>query len=301
MNAQAAAWHARMLEPKSEEEVAAFEAWLARDPANSRAYAKIEAISLAGTALPRRLLDLDERRRTGALAWRPTLALVALLAVVLGGAWVFQMASSPAFAAIANDGPAVRSLRLSDGSRVFLDVDAEIGVRIGSGRREITIRRGRVRIAPAPGSRPLRVTARGLQIDPSGQRIDVVIDGDRAILAALGINPARGTVEVVAGSERFRLGAGEAAVVSRKGRRRATIEPFWPLGRVQFKQAPLASVLKPANAIGDPDVIAADSGVAAMRVTAVLDLRDTRRLARKLATALDLTIEDRGSELILRP
>src|SRR3546814_10207770 len=53
---EAAAWHARMMEPTSKAEVVAFEHWLQADPAHARAYDEVQSISSLGTRLPSRLL-----------------------------------------------------------------------------------------------------------------------------------------------------------------------------------------------------------------------------------------------------
>src|SRR3546814_18067613 len=70
---EAAAWHARMMEPTSKAEVVAFEHWLQADPAHARAYDEVQSISSLGTRLPSRLLARSSARTPSRL--RPTFGL----------------------------------------------------------------------------------------------------------------------------------------------------------------------------------------------------------------------------------
>jgi ferric-dicitrate binding protein FerR (iron transport regulator) len=67
-----------------------------------------------------------------------------------------------------------------------------------------------------------------------------------------------------------------------------------------FEDAPLAIVAAKANAIGGPKIEVPDAKVAGLRLTGVLDLRDTRALARKLAATFDLRVEERHGAILLR-
>ncbi len=119
---QAAVWYARMQEPESETEVLLFEAWLARDPSHPRAYAEIDAVNAALSAVPReqradqradcsaqqgvvKLLD-----RPASVIWQPALAAAILVFFVITAVVMWQGAASPAYAAISNPGPAVRRI-----------------------------------------------------------------------------------------------------------------------------------------------------------------------------------------------
>src|SRR3546814_20791339 len=97
--------------------------------------------------------------------------------------------------------------------------------------------------------------------------------------------------------------AGEAGNV-RDGRLdRTTIEPRearWPASRLGFEETPLATIIALANRGGGPDITLRDEAIGTLRVTGVLDIRDTPSLARKLAAAHNPHAEEGGGQLISR-
>jgi transmembrane sensor len=298
----AANWYARMAEPQSPQEVAAFESWLARDPANAQAYAEMDAIAGAAAARGRNGARGAVRQATKQplrLA-RPAYAFALVAAVVAAGAVLVQGPPTPAFAAVVNEGVAVRGVRLADGTSVWLDVGARIGVRLGSKRREIDVREGRVRIVPAAGTRPLSVTARGTEISAPGGRFDVALLPDgvlvSAVEGAVTVAPAPGNQ----GESAMQLPSGRAVVMDRAGVRSASVDRTWPAGRLRFESASLGRIVALANRRGDPDLLIDEKDISELRVSGVFDLRDTRRLARKLAATLDLEVQQTARGLLLR-
>jgi len=305
---EAAHWSARMMEPQSKAEVDEFEAWLARDPAHPRVYAEIDAVNAAVGAVP---LDADIGARPPALSvsrardrwsspvWRPALAAALAVLVIVTTAVFWQGASSPAYAAITNAGPAVRGVRLSDGTVVWLDVDAAIGVRLTSARRDFAVRTGRVRLVPASDPRPLHVRAGPFVIASATGRLDITKLGKAVTVAALDSPIALERTDRVEDAP-AEIGRGQALTIDQAGTHTAALDPSWPVGRLQFSQTPLSKIVALANRQPGPDIILDDPVVGALRVTGVFDLRDTRRLARKLAATLALDLDDEGPRLSLR-
>src|SRR3546814_3230936 len=103
-------------------------------------------------------------------------------------------------------------------------------------------------------------------------------------------------------SELIPLKAGEAVNV-RDGRlERTTIEPRearWPASRLGFEETPLATIIALANRGGGPDITLRDEAIGTLRVTGVLDIRDTPSLARKLAAAHNLHAAESGGPIML--
>lgn len=302
---EAADWHARMLEPTSEAEVQEFEEWLRADPAHAVAYADVEPVSDFGARLPRSLLA---RRATGAESarFRPSFGLAAAVALFLGaGLWLTTQSPQAAQAAVSNPGPAVRGVRLSDGTIAILDSGAELAVAFDRNARAVTLRSGRVRFNVArDAERPFSVAADQAIVTARGTVFDVtlvpgevriwVIEGKIALAI---VPPDQATNEPIA------LRSGQAVNV-RDGRLSpTTIDPAaarWPAGRLAFDDTPLAAVVAMANRQGRPNILLGDDAVGTMRVTGVLDIRDTRALARKLAATLGLRVEERDSAILLR-
>lgn len=294
---EAAAWYARMAEPGSPAEVEEFEAWLARDPLHARSYAEMDALVTAAAAVPRNAGTV-RGQEVGLL--RPALAFGLAAVALISVAVLWPSASAPAFATISNDGSAIKCVQLKDGTRVWLDVGTRIGVRFSERRREILVREGRVRVLPAADARPLELGSELARIEPGRTRTDVTVAGGRTIFGAID-----GPLAIADGASNgkwhpLRLEAGGAIELDSAGVRAASLDRTWVAGRLRFSETPLRSILALANRLGDPDIAAVDGEVAALRVSGVFDLRDTRCLARKLAAALDLDVEEDGSRLILR-
>jgi len=297
---EAASWRVRMEEPRSEREVDDFEAWLARDPAHAVAYSEMEAIQSAGEALPRSHLARADARHSGSRPmWRPALALATAALVVVAAFGLWQGMVSPAFATISNTGSAVRGYRLPDGTSMFLDTGTEVGVSVRGDRREIEVRKGRARIRGGSDSRPLEVAANGVRIIPGNAQFDLSVDGARVSVTALDGELALTTTDEAPIKTEFYVPRRQAVSIDDRGRSAAQPDFTWPLARVRFDRAPLGKILVAASRTGDPDILAATAQIASLPVTGVLDLRDPRRLARKLAAALDLRVIERGDRLVL--
>lgn len=291
---EAAAWYARMQEPGSEQEVEDFEAWLACDPAHAGAYAEMEALSGAVAAIAPQFSERPKAPRWS--PWRPALASVVLLAIMATLVVAWGGFSEPAYARLANTGSAVRGVRLADGTGVWLDPGAELGVRIDEERREIVLRRGRVRIDPASGVPPLRARSGELTVTQATTRFDMAIDNDGVVLGALD-----GAIAIVYHDGRTRsLSVGQAIAIDASGERPAVLDRTWPGARVRFADASLGRIAAVSNQQPGPDIAFGDPSVGDLTVTGVLDLRDTRRLARKLAAAHGLQVVDDGRTLTLK-
>lgn len=292
-----------MLEPSSPAEVQAFEAWIRSDPAHARSYAEFDRIAAVGERLPRRTLAAE-----GAGAQRPfrsgwALA-AALLVCVFASLLLIGRASERAEAAITNFGPSVRTVRLSDRTAAILDSGTEMSVRSRSDGSAVTLRRGRVRFRVRPGAGDaFTVSAGGAVVTARDSLLDVSSNSGMTkvwvLQGAADVAPSTGHTNAPATT----LTAGHGADIGESGVPASTVSRYdasWPAARVGFENAPLASIVSAANRSGKPPINVPDGNVAALRVTAVLDLRDTRALARKLAATLDLRVEERHGAIIVK-
>lgn len=292
----AARWRVEMDEPESQAQVEAFEAWLAADPAHHRAYVQMDRIATASRNLSHRQAPSPTVFR-----FRPAFGIAASVAALAIGAIWFAKQASPAFATIENHGEAVKTVTLADGSAVTLDTASSIETAKSPKAHRLRLKSGRLRVVVHL---------------PAGQSMSV-----ETPVATLVISQGTLDLALVDGGVRVRLVAGQATLQSRRGEQQAVTLPLsqplvvsdgastaappsvddssWVLARVAFDDAPLSSVLARANGSNDPKIEVTDAAIAAMRVTAVLDLRDPHKLARKLAAALDLRAIDRGDRLIL--
>jgi transmembrane sensor len=295
VQADAASWHARMLEPSFEAEVEAFEAWLAADPAHPRAYAGMEALTSAGAKLPRRDSDVAPAAAPRG-GWSPVTAMALAGIALIASVWTWQLASSPAFAAVSNAGPAVRGLRFADGTGVVLDANSEIATALRSGTRTIRIVKGRVRIDGRRSSLSLSIEAGAQTISARSALFDIALEGSSVSVATLQGSVAIGDPAAAAPTA---LAQGDAVVVDGAGKRATRLDGSWPASRMRFERAPLARVIEIANRLGNPDIVLASPDLKGIPVSGVLDVRRTRPLARKLGAALDLQVSDDGAMLQL--
>src|SRR5690606_37718298 len=130
-------------------------------------------------------LARPERRRRRNPLFRPAYAFAAACVVVVGAALLItSRGTGAAYAAVTNDGRAIRLVQLADGSRITLDTNTSLSVAFSPELRAVELHSGRARflVAPDPNRRFVvrskhgRVTAsRGAFDVDSGERADVII------------------------------------------------------------------------------------------------------------------------------
>lgn len=295
-----------MLEPSSEAEVEAFEAWLDADPAHGRTYAESEALAALSTRLPRRLLAGKSQSRPVSIL-RPAFAAAAAVVLLVGSAFVMTgPGRQSASAAIVNPGPAVRTYRLVDGTMIMVDSGARLDIALEPDERSVKLQSGRVRFTILrDGDRPFWISAASAKFRTSAATVDVslrgaevqiiVLDGEVAL-----IEPSRPD-----DSPDEQLKEGSALAIVGRSQRDLVVTPAdrrWPEARLAFENAPLAAIVERANQRGRPRIEVDDPAIGRIHVSGVLDIRDTRSLARKLAATLDLEIEERSDRIkLVRP
>lgn len=294
---EAAAWHSRMLEPVSRDERAAFDAWHA-EPSHARAYAEIARLARVAQGLPRPVRRA-RREQTPRRSLRPALAFsVSALLLTSAFGWTLLRGGEPAEAALINTGSSTRVVRLCDGTVVALDTGARLSLGQGRCARAVTVLAGRARFDVARGVTALVVNAGEARITADEARLDASLQNGVAQVALL-TGTAR--LEPRQQAAAVQLRPGEALLVSGDRIRPVplpTDDRWWPLARAELRQVPLSIVVARANAVSLPPIRLAP-GTEGLPVTGILDLRDTRSLAPKLAAALDLTLTDRGGDLLL--
>lgn len=286
-----------MSEPESEAEVRAFEEWLAADPDHGSAYAGMDSLASLSSRLPRRLLS--EREEAPRFWLRPAYGLALALMLIVASAIIFTGdGRQSAAATIVNPGPSVRSYELRDGSTVLLDSGARIAVDFTSNERSITLQSGQARFRIADGDRrPFSIRGGQASIRTSPGLLDLSISGDDmrvqvfAGTATLTFAGAGGIRQLTEGRSASRTGrqVSELAVDMQAAR--------WPDARLSFENARLGAIIKRANRHGVPKIQLEDASLGDLRVTGVLDIRDPRSLARKLAATLNLGVDERADPI----
>lgn len=296
---EAARWRVEMLDSRGGEADDRFRAWLRADPDHARAYGEFGKIA----TLARRSTHRPERSvgaRPDQAFLRPVWSIAAVVALIAAGVFVVGRSQEPAFAAVVNSGPFIRSVRLADGSIVTLDIGAALDVAPPPGR-EARLREGRVRFkVKADTGGPFVVTSSAGKIAADSAEFDVTLTPSGMTVVALEgrveVSPAGDarTASLTPGDRVAQIANG--TVVSLNGR---IEDRLWPASRLSFDRVPLHRLLAKANAFATPPIRVSDAELGRLEVTAVLDLRDTRSLARKLAAALDLRAIEEQDEIRL--
>jgi transmembrane sensor len=293
---EASDWFARLRGPDGEDQRDAFEQWRAADPRHAEAYAQYEKLWAAAAAVRR---PREARASTGIRWTWPALAaasVAVVLAVVVGLWGLGGGAPGPGQPPlVAFEAASAKALRLDDGSVVLLAPGATVSVAYTAEAREVRLTGGEARFVVAHDtSRPFRVLAGACSVLATGTVFDVRLSGGNADVALI-----EGRVEVrTAQGRSVRLAPGEG-VASDGTRRSARTPQRWTPPRVSVEAMPLREVLALANRGATTPIELADTGLGGRLVTGTFDLADTRALARKLAAALDLSLDESGGRLLL--
>lgn len=320
VRAEAVAWLARLRAPDSADHHESFEAWYATDPRHADIYddvlANWDSMAFAGRTPAAEAIGPQASR--AAVSRRPAIAFAAVAAVVLivltsigllrlGGARPGPVDSTE----IASQLGEIRTVTLSDGSRVTLDTDSVLSVAYSAGQRRLSLGHGRVRfdVAHDP-TRPFVVQADGGTIIAHGTLFDVDLRGHRLTVSLL-----RGSVEVRKTATGVHAKAGNGQML-RPGERLAFAprvpiaspvplrgaDTRWPSGMLSFEDMPLAEVVAAANRYNSDPIILADPALGTLRFTGTFSATAPNDLARMLAATfhLELARDDRGG-IILSP
>lgn len=308
---EAAHWFARMRAPGADIDRGEFDAWLA-DPENAHAYAHAEEDwQLVGGVAPEHLVAHREAPAPRARSHVPwALAAALILALSLAFAWVLlgNRGSEPTIAENSTG-----EVVLEDGTRVALMDGAKIDPNFGPGERRVILNGGRARFTVShDASRPFRVVAAGSETTALGTIFEIDLTGGEPL-----IHLVEGSVEIRATAkprEQLRLRPGQRAAVTVDGPKlvetSSSSEPLAlvsPIGETDnatlliADNLPLGAVIDRANRVNPAKIELADSASGTRLVSGKFEVADAGSLARKLAVALELDVEERGSTFILKP
>jgi transmembrane sensor len=200
-----------------------------------------------------------------------------------------------------------RSLVLTDGSRVQLNVDSSLTARVDDAARDIRLDGGEAlfEVARDP-ARPFRVRTPQALIEAVGTQFNVHVKGDVTTVALLEgrviVRPLRSTGPVT-------LEPGQEITIA--GTAGARFEPSaadldtaiaWTQRRLVFEDVPLADVVEEFNRYSRQPLVIDDPAVRDVRITASFDSGSTQTFAETLASASGLSVQRRadGSWLIRR-
>lgn len=309
---EAAHWFARMRTPGAEADRAEFDAWHA-DPENAEAYAnaKEDWLITGGVAEE----HLAAHRQVPSKATPPSrahwaLAAALVLAISLAFAWVL-LGNRGAEPIVADN--ATGELVLEDGTRVALTDGARVEAEFTSGERRVHLVGGRARFTVAHDSaRPFRVEAAGSETTALGTIFEIDLTGRRPV-----VHLVEGSVEVRATANPqapLRLRPGQRAAVEKDAPMLIETKPAdetvtmtIPVGEAEgpnlllAEGLPLGAVIDRANRVSSARIELADPAIGGQLVSGRFDVSNARSLARQLAAALDLDVQEQAGRYVLMP
>lgn len=214
----AATWHAALHggEPLPSDRQQQFESWLQQAPEHRQAYLSVSAAAFAVEAMGQAASSSAD---TGVSSvglprpiWRRAAPWMVSLLLLLSCALLLERSLGPQpFAVTASASPA--SLRLNDGSELWLEGETEVDFSATPNSRRIVLHRGALRISVRPDpSRPFTVASGDTEIRVTGTRFSVEqLRGDRVGIALEegGVSVFHGDLELahMSPGERLEVGA----------------------------------------------------------------------------------------------
>jgi transmembrane sensor len=315
--AEAREWFVRLLDDDvSADEIALWQAWLARSPAHRAAYDRVtDAWTLGGGKAERpTIAELAGDRYDGSASvaeWRekprrpvlrPALIAASLAVAVLGAAATFNVVAPGGEAqAITTARAEHKAAALADGSRVQVGAMTGVQVRLSDQRREIKLDRGEAFFQVARDeSRPFVVKTPFGAVTAAGTAFNVDVGAEQ-----LCITVSEGVV-VVRPSGLFarpvRVEAGQRLVADASGVTVAAApsQVTWTQGRLEYRGEPLRAVIEDVNRYAEHPVVLRDPALGELAYTGTVRLDATGDWAAGLPAAFPLKVaQGEGGVVVL--
>lgn len=327
---EAGAWCMRIadgeLSPRDRE---CFEAWLAEESENLAAFERTVRVwhqfgdgAAAPEAIALRSKALEAFRSANRKRWapslnRPLLAALALAAslvllIVPGAVWYSSLPT------VYQTEVGERELAvLADGSRISLDADTRLDVRIRDEQRELVLKSGRAKFDVAKDPlRPFSVRAGDKVIVAIGTSFSVELlqsavhvvlhEGKVSVLDAAETGSRTVSVRMARADEpESVLKPGEELIVSQNGNS-AVVLPAdperalsWESGQLTFVDEPLQIALERVNRYSRKKVQLGDSEAGKLPVNGVYNAGDVEAFVIGVDSVLPVRVADRGSAFVI--
>jgi transmembrane sensor len=300
---EAANWLARLESGRDPNIERKFQHWSDADPRHATAFDRVRR-SYEQAGLLRQSAKLasvlpEPTIKTASLQPRPALAAAVTVAILIPtGVLLYRDFRLPfgtnAVMLMTRVGE-IKQVSLADGSKVTLDTSTKVEVEIGRSHRSVHLKYGRARFQIAQAGAPFVVQTAGTTIITRQGVIDVEEgaqqDRVKVLAGAADVRPSDRTQ-----SPPMVLGAGEGVTMSSAGAEQKSVEapaPDWTRGMLQFDGTPLADAVALANRYSERHIILVGD-LNAVRVTGAFRAGDTQGLARALAAAFGLSLQQRA-------
>ena len=293
--AKAAEWFARLLASDVDaRDLEAFERWCAASEDNADAYAAVAADhelarlladdpEIAAATRKARIAFAGRGRSAGVRRWASLAAAAA--AVVVAGAIGWRIyggiATTQALATAVGE---QHTIALADGTRLVLDTNTRVDVRLGRDARELVLREGRIDVDVGRDPRPFSVASGRGVVRDIGTRFEVERHGEDVAVTLLSgaVNvslPDAGEAKLAPG-QKARFGATGGIVVAQA----EAVEDAarWTEGTLVFKQRRLGDLIAEVNRYSTVQIRLADRSLEDLRVSGVFRVGDQTALLEAL-------------------
>jgi transmembrane sensor len=312
---EAREWFVRLLDDDvSADELALWQAWLARSPAHRDAWDRVaDAWSLGGEGMPHRpsiteLAADDYDGSTPVAQWqgkprrafRPALIAASLAVAVIGGSAALVALPGGEAQAITTARAEHKQAALADGSKVEVGAMTGVQVRLTDGRREVKLDRGEAFFSVAGDARrpfvvktpfgAVKGSAGAFNVDVAGKQLCITVTEGAVVVqpSALFAKPVR-------------VAAGQQLVVDRSGATVAASSPVtWTQGRLEYRNVRLSVVIADVNRYAEHPIVVRDPSVGELEYTGAVKTDATADWAKGLPAAFPLTVQPgQGGVIIL--
>jgi len=305
---QASTWFARLrTRSVSAATLEAYRDWR-QQPGNREAYIEVERLwtkagALHGDAEIAQAVTDALTRSEGARQRRPHplwgLGLAVAVLTLAGAALLWPRLSASTYA---TDVGEQRVVVLKDGSRLRLDTNTAVKVRLGARERRIDLVRGQALFEVAHDTtRPFRVMAGQAEVVALGTRFDVRRDG-----AAVRVTLLQGRVSVVAhnAAGKVLLTPGQQVTAGKAlGHPRAVdvqTAVDWTSGRLVFQDTPLPAAIAEVNRYSRTPVVLQAPRAAGVTVSGAFDGGDVDAFVAAMSELHGLRAKSDGQTIILQ-
>lgn len=330
---EAGAWCMRLAAGTlAPDEQAAFDGWMAEEPANVAAFDQaltvwqaLNAVSDMPEIISMRADALDALRRANQRRWSRRIGggagrfrllglAASLVLMVMGGTWLLFPATEQYSTAVGER----RAFLLDDGSRISLDAQTRVAVEYEKDRRQLTLLAGRAKFDVAKDSaRPFTVTAGDRTVIATGTAFSVellnrhvhviVYEGHVAVvrgkvpepaaLLRIKANPGKIATSLAPGAELIAdlvPTAPPQIVQADAGRSLA-----WEGGQLDFVDEPLGTAVERLNRYTPDKLVVADARTAAIPINGVFNAGDPAGFVEAVSAAYGVHARRETNETIL--
>lgn len=317
---EAIEWFARMRGDEAERHRAGFERWLARGAVHRSAYNRIANLYSDGKRVNwENLPPLQPVRGAAKRVWMVSIGVAALVGFV---AWRMVavpilpgdsgLNAPPVEIARKSDGVQyatrlgeIRTVKLSDGSKLTIDTDTLITIDFGQTARHLRLEHGRARFEVAHEARPFVVDAGDVEAIARGTVFDVSYLEGRRVKVQLfhgAVDVTRRTPTGESSIIRLQPGNGvlyDGSAGSQLSPASADRPEDWPSGIVEFRKTPLSEVIAQMNRYAVAKIRLAEPRLGDIEVSGLFRINDPVTLTEHLAELLGLHVERTSGEIIL--